>query len=397
MERINCGNARAPSNSARPHRGRRVVLGLALLAACARDHRGARPSDDEMENGYVDAASDVAAPPEPTVDASIDASVMVAVDATTPDDAAVGPDTGAPSTADAAPPAPACDEVLELRAHASQTLDDPTPYTAPPGDSLELFWFAPKWSSKLHLIGVEPLLDNSVAREWTLSMKENGVEAAGTHQRNSGLANADRYLLAYWSSAAPSMPIPDDVGIKVEQGERPRLSLEIHYNAPSSTANRADRSGVRLCLSRSLRPKEAALHWVGSMSLSNPGTPGSFVASGVCMVPQVSQLVAYAPRMRSQGRRMTIVVQRSGMDIPLIDRPFDLSSKQLVTFPSEVSIQKGDMLRTTCTYAGERPFQFGPTEDDEECFALILAWPAGSLSNGGPGIIGGRNNCLDWN
>lgn len=372
-----------------------LLLAFGLLAACARDHRGATTPDDDSEDGASAAASDAgdarAQLPEGLADASVVPTLDAAIlpDAAALADAAALPDAIAPSVPDAA--RPACDEVLELRAHGGQTLDDVTPFTPTAREAYERFYFAPNWTTAVHLVGVEPLPDSPVGREWALYLRLSGLQRSGSHNPDVGLASPDDYLLAAWSSEAPSMPIPDDVGIKLAQGDKVRLALEIHYAWSGGPPNPGDRSGVRLCLSRTLRAKEATLHWLGTTGIINhPGTPsGLYEASGTCVPQQASHLVGYLPRMRRNGRHMRMVAQRNGMDYPLIDRPFSLENKQFVAFPSEVSTQKGDVLKTTCTYDATRLFTFGPSEDDEECFALVLAWPAGSLSDGGLSLFGG--------
>lgn len=365
----------------------RHILALALLAACANDHHGAMQLDDQPSDAASAATIDTSGQ---SVDGPRDASVVPTFDATPPADAATPtdaalPDVTATATPDAGPERPVCDEVLELRAHGGQTPNDVTPFTpAADTDLLERFYFAPNWTTDLHLIGVEPLPDNALSRDSMLFLKPSSIEHPGSHYPNSGLASDDvRDLLAAWSSDALSLPIPNDVGIRVAKGEQVRLILEIHYAAGSATTNRADRSGVRLCLSRTLRAKEATLHRLGTeIIVHDPDKPGgTYATSGRCTPAKASHLVGYVPRMRRYGRHMRLVGQRNGMDYPVFDRPFSIDNKQFVTLPSEVMVQQGDVLTTTCTYDASQSIYYGPHETDEECYALVLAWPAGSLIN----------------
>jgi hypothetical protein len=55
----------------------------------------------------------------------------------------------------------------------------------------------------------------------------------------------------------------------------------------------------------------------------------------------------------------------------------------------------GDVIDTVCTYDGSGIFTFGPNTDQEMCYNFVVAWPAGSLSNGSPGVVGGKNTCID--
>jgi outer membrane murein-binding lipoprotein Lpp len=360
-----------------------MAIGVTLLAGCAHEHRTSRTSDDDT--------TDTAEPPD----------AGRHVDAHAPRDSAAQADADAPS--DSGPDAKddggtrsRCDQVIELRAHGAQTLEDSTPYTAPNGgDHYEMFWFAPSWSNKMHLIEVEPLPDNGSARAWLLYMQESAAERPGSHQASSGLQRPDTALLATWTSQLDSMPIPSDVGIKVVQGTKAGLALEIHYYASPTTTDRADRSGVRLCVTSSLRPKEAALHWLGTSAIDSPGpSHAPFRASGQCTPKHASQLLAFAPRMGRRGQGIEIVARQNQADKVLVQHSFDATDPRLVTLPSEVTIRAGDVLTTTCTYDPEGAFKFGPGVEDELCYALVLAWPAGSLTNGAAGLFG-RNNCID--
>jgi hypothetical protein len=38
---------------------------------------------------------------------------------------------------------------------------------------------------------------------------------------------------------------------------------------------------------------------------------------------------------------------------------------------------------------------FGPGTGQEMCYNFTVAWPAGSLSNGRSGWVGGSNTCID--
>jgi hypothetical protein len=53
------------------------------------------------------------------------------------------------------------------------------------------------------------------------------------------------------------------------------------------------------------------------------------------------------------------------------------------------------VIDTVCTYDGSGAFTFGPNTDQEMCYNFVVAWPAGSLSNGAPGVVGGKNTCID--
>jgi hypothetical protein len=334
-------------------------------------------------------------------DATSDANSVEASAADAGTNADAGSDASRGDAGDSGTTPPHCDVVLELRAHAAQTLPDSTAYVVPTGsDHYEVFSFAPSWDTKLQVIGVEPLIDNpAVVASWHLYMSTAGSAAVGSHAPGLGLQSAANVLLAQWAPGA-QMAIPPDIGLQVVQGSTARFSLQVHYIAITNT-NREDRSGVRLCLTQQLRSKEAALHWLGTQAIVNvlpASSPSSRVSfSGVCTSQNRSHIVGYAPHMHRQGRRMKIVLERPDTDLTQVitDLPFSFEAQSFTWFSEEILVEPEDVLTTTCSYAANASFTFGPGLDDEQCYAFVFAWPAGSLSNGKPGVVGDTNACID--
>jgi hypothetical protein len=161
----------------------------------------------------------------------------------------------------------------------------------------------------------------------------------------------------------------------------------------------ADRSGARLCVTKKLRPHEAAVHWLGTQAIVNLGFTSTYEASGVCTVQRESHVIAMSPHMHKHGRYMkTIVSRQDGSKVAITDKPFAFDDQQIFPVDSptgEIVVGTGDIIDTTCTYDGADPFTFGPNTDMEMCYNFVVAWPAGSLSNGVEGIVGGQNTCID--
>ena len=63
-------------------------------------------------------------------------------------------------------------------------------------------------------------------------------------------------------------------------------------------------------------------------------------------------------------------------------------------YRSELIINPGDTLTTTCTYdnASDKRVNFGERTEDEMCFNFVTVWPAPGLFNSG-GKASGR--CID--
>ncbi len=296
------------------------------------------------------------------------------------------------------PPDSECDYLQELRGHGGQTASDTTPFTAPTGgDHYEMFYFKPKWTEKVHIIRIDPIIDNGqVLHHWLLYMEPGTGSGDGTHQSDLGLQSPTSALLSGWAPGNEGLPLARDIGLQVISGPNARFGIEVHYNTNSNPAKRSDRSGARLCATKKLRPKEAAVHWLGTQAIIGVGLPSE--AYGTCTVQAESHIIAHSPHMHTMGRYMkTIVTKRSGGKVTITDQAFAFDDQQIFPIKNEsgeIVVSPGDVIDTTCSYEAGI-FTFGPNTDQEMCYNFILAWPAGSLSNGLPGLVGGQNTCMD--
>jgi Copper type II ascorbate-dependent monooxygenase, C-terminal domain len=291
-----------------------------------------------------------------------------------------------------------CDYIQEFRAHGGQTPGDTSPFTAPQGgDNYEMFYFKPKWTEKVHVIRIDPITDNGkVLHHWLLYMEDGVGSGDGTHQPDIGLQSPTAQLLSGWAPGNEGLPLARDVGLVTVSAPNARLGIEIHYNTNSNPANRADRSGARLCVTKTLRPKAASVHWLGTQAIISIGLPSE--AYGSCTVQQQSHIIAHSPHMHTMGRYMkTIITKKGGQKVTITDQPFAFDDQQIFPIKNaagEIVVEPGDVIDTTCSYEAGI-FTFGPNTDQEMCYNFILAWPPGSLSNGIPGIVGGLNTCMD--
>jgi hypothetical protein len=287
-----------------------------------------------------------------------------------------------------------CDYKIDLLAHNGQTATDTAPYNVTKsGDSYEIFWFTPPWNEKVHVIDIQPVIDNgSILHHWLLYMKAQATEGNGSHNPDSGLQSADSALLSGWAPGNKSFVFPADVGMQVIQGSGSRFGIEIHYNTSANPSKRTDRSGARVCATKKLRTKEAATHWLGTQLIVGFG---KFDAVGTCSAQKESHIIAMSPHMHKTGRYMkSIVTKQGGGNVTITDKPFAFDDQQI--FPiDEIVVKPGDKITTTCTYDSAIPITFGPGTSDEMCYNFVVAWPAGSLSNGAAGLVGGKNTCID--
>ncbi len=299
------------------------------------------------------------------------------------------------------PPDSECDYMLELRAHGGQYPGDKTPFEPPNGtDHYEMFYFVPTWTAKVHTIRVDPIVDNgAVLHHWLLYMEDGVGDGDGTHNPDLGLQSSSAQLLSGWAPGNKSLPLGREIGLQTIVGPNARFGIEIHYNTTASPRLLADRSGARLCVTKKLRQREASVHWLGTQAILNLGFVSNYETTGVCTVQRESHIIAMSPHMHKRGRYMkTIITRANGTKVAITDKPFAFDDQQIFPIDSptgEIVVGVGDVIDTTCTYDGLEPFVFGPNTDMEMCYNFVIAWPAGSLSNGVAGIVGGQNTCID--
>lgn len=296
------------------------------------------------------------------------------------------------------PPDSDCEVMQELRAHGGQTADDTTPFEPPQGgDHYEIFWFTPKWTKKMHVIRLDPLVDNgAVLHHWLLYMRENADNPDGSHQSDVGLQASDSQLLSGWAPGNESIPTGTKTGLRSVSGPNGRFGIEIHFNTSANPPNRKDRSGVRICATSKLREREAAVHWLGTQGIVGIG---KFDITGTCTPKNESHIIATSPHMHLRGTYMkSVVTHADGTTATIVDKPFDFNDQAIypIHTPSrEIVVKPGDKILTTCSYDAPNFITFGPNTSDEMCYNFVVAWPAGSLTNGSTGLVGGQNSCID--
>jgi hypothetical protein len=254
-----------------------------------------------------------------------------------------------------------------LTARASAANDEYSVPTTP--DLYQCFAYSPPWGDKkVQVVSARPIIDNAqVIHHWILYNTADAV-SDGTNGGCSG-AHPNAAFIVGWAPGGDGLDLPPDVGLRTEGGG---FSLEMHYNNKLGSAQ-TDASGVEMCVTEKLRPKEAAVHWLGTQNLNQ------VTASGTCMPVATGPvtIISSSPHMHLQGRHMKTVINRfGGAAEVLIDQPFDFSTQ--VSYPTPAVINPGDTLTTTCTYA--QPTPFGQGTNEEMCYNFVLAYPAGQLA-----------------
>jgi hypothetical protein len=174
------------------------------------------------------------------------------------------------------------------------------------------------------------------------------------------------------------------------KGTNAFFGLEVHYNNSTNLRDALDASGVEFCTTKKFRPNTAAVHWLGSNSILIPPHQTLDVV-GNCdpTTTQPIHVLAVSPHMHQTGVHAKLVLNRNnGAKETLHDRPFAFADQQ--SYPLDAVVNAGDTLTTTCTFNNTTNaiVTFGPSTQNEMCYAFTTAYPAGALSSGG------ENRCL---
>lgn len=247
-------------------------------------------------------------------------------------------------------------------------------------DLYQCFNYAPPWGDKkVQVVSSRPLVDNSrVLHHWILYNTPGTV----TDGSNGACSHPGATFITGWAPGGQPMEMPADVGLGVHGAG---FSLEMHYNNTVGEGE-LDASGVELCVTEELRPKEAAVHWLGTVNLNKLEATGTCTPANQTPVT----ILASSPHMHLQGRHMkTVINRKAGGTETLIDQAFDFNTQ--ISYPTPATINPGDTLTTTCTYA--KPTPFGEGTNEEMCFNFVTAYPAGALASA---LALQKNDCTSF-
>lgn len=306
-------------------------------------------------------------------------------------------DAGVPVPLPPVIPDTECEVILELRTHDLPAPGDKTPYQVTSDEHYECFYYPVPWNDKMHVLKIEPLVDNAqVLHHYLLYQETPQVAENGTHARCGG-AHPTAALLTGWAPGGFGTSMPADVGLQVASGDQAQFNLEVHYSNFTGQTQ-GDSSGVRICATSKLRKNEAAAHWLGTELIFN--LPGPSTAQSSCNPKSEAHILSVSPHMHRTGRHMkTTIARANGTTEMLTDRPFDFNDQQIYPVggaAGEVIVGPGDRLDTVCDFDNDtgKLVTFGSLTSQEMCYNFVVAWPAGALDTGG-GLVQGPNRCME--
>ena len=294
-----------------------------------------------------------------------------------------GAEAGPPTGPDYLPCPPA--ERTTFLAHGD-TPAAPFPVAKDAGNLYQCFTWRAPWTATAQATAFAPVIDDArVIHHWILF--ETAVP-----QTDGGAGPcrmpADARFLEGWAPGGENRIMPADVGLALPQSDR-FLILQVHYWNAAGYADARDRSGVAMCTTTSLRPKTAVVSTLGTAGIDLPPRSTGTKAAGMCtpVLTEPMHVLATAPHMHRLGRSIRTEVLRGGSESAvesLVDvQRWDFELQH--GYPSELIVQPGDKLRTTCTYDNptDRRVTFGEKTEDEMCFDFVTVWPAPGLLNEG--------------
>lgn len=258
---------------------------------------------------------------------------------------------------------PAGTDFFELRADSFEV----GPNTI---DRYECFTFAAPIDEPRMVRRVETIIGDARVLHHTTLIPGGDVRPAGTHSRCSN----DMGLSVIYAWAPGQGPLHfEEGGIIIEPGEV--LTVQIHYNNAAGHRGVVDRSGVRVHHGPVAGPVVDQITF-GPLNFEVP-PHGVAEATGRCVIPQETQLIASFPHMHEYGTafRQT-VIRTDGTEEPLITLSGWSFDDQYI-YETPMTLYPGDIVVTTCRFENpnDYPVYEGTGTDDEMCFNFAYASP----------------------
>jgi len=278
----------------------------------------------------------------------------LAAGALQPDTECATPDASSAATATEQVPWPPadCEDVYTITAH--DLVDTSQPYTiaANSEEHPMIVHDAPWGDDDVQLLATRPITQNpGQIHHWIL------------------WDALERTNLTFWAPGAGGDVLPPDTGLYMPKGAG-SLALDMHYFNLDNPEPVMDSSGLELCITRTFRPKTAAIYGLRG----NATVPAMQRAENQapCTVTATEEVhfLAITPHMHQLGVHAHLDLQRG--DEParvLYDAPYNFEEQTLKPLP-DIEIMNGDVLTTTCTYENNtaREVMWGDSTQDEMCF-----------------------------
>jgi len=273
-------------------------------------------------------------------------------------------------------------EYIEIRARQDES---GAPFQVPAGasDFYQCFLYDMKFDGPTQALSFETVPDNlNVVHHWLLRTADR-IDATGPLITCDATYPTNK-LIAGWAPGSSDWYPPKDVGIDLARGI---FYIEVHYNNIGKPAT-TDRSGVRICTTKKLRPKTASVSWLGTQLFSIPAKASNYDVTSRCRPQRQTEdihILRTWPHMHGLGNHARMVVDRSDRtNQVVIDQPFAFESQKAYDTP--LTLKAGDSITTTCTFnnPNDQAVGVGTRSVDEMCHFFVTAYPAYALTNDAP-------------
>jgi hypothetical protein len=279
-------------------------------------------------------------------------------------------------------------EYVEVRARSDGA---ESPYQVPTGDGAGCFLFDAGFDAETQAFGFSPLIDNPSVVSYIVLRTLERSDSRGPLVACDG-AFPTHQMVAAWAPGASDWYYPKDMGVDLGRG---LFLLEVHY-FNSGGGPTQDRSGIRVCTSKQLRPRTASMSWLGNQAFSIPAGAKDYAVTGRCTPARQTEpihILRVLPFMNALGKRATMQIDHiDGSTQSLLDAPF--ISRERKTYDTAAVVRIGDSVLSTCYYdnSSSSGVSIGTGHNEELCHFIVLAYPAHALVNDGFSIE--NNSCL---
>uniref|UniRef100_A0A7S1YDW0 DOMON domain-containing protein n=1 Tax=Sexangularia sp. CB-2014 TaxID=1486929 RepID=A0A7S1YDW0_9EUKA len=187
-----------------------------------------------------------------------------------------------------------------------------------------------------------------------------------------------------WASGSSPMVTPDACGYRLGEDGYSSLEMETHYdNARKVNVGTVDRSGIRVYLTKDLRPHDCGVLSLGDPAIMleyiEPTLPAGLLQSEFSCpswcVPYNVTIFSSFLHMHDVGKRMWTDHVRNGETIGRIDQ-VDFWDEGMQSYQAvSVDVQAGDAFRTTCIHNSNGDVRWGIASSDEMCIHFLSYYP----------------------
>jgi hypothetical protein len=196
----------------------------------------------------------------------------------------------------------------------------------------------------------------------------------------SGMKAGCSSLLYAWAVGAPPLILPNNTGIPLRGGS---AFMQVHYNNPDHISGVTDNSGVRFYYTDVLRPNEAGFLKLGVpvSDITIPAQRPAFGITNQCDLPGfpgTATILGSALHMHEIGTQIFSAVYREGRFVSTVgvNLKWDYNIQEIAMLPTPFIMKGGDVIQTTCVWAGgPQEVKGGESTSDEMCFNFLLYYP----------------------